>query len=170
MVCTSDGSIVQGAVSAFFWDIVDQSTGEPHDYIYRSPQALADAIKSCRVHVGEWTSYTGVDHLIFCIENRFPYRVGIRHPTTGRDTTAFLFNTRATNRQPSAANGYAFEPQSENFRRMWLVNLYSKRPEIGAFPVFYSVLPAPEPLPEPGPCGGEGEMVCPTSTGRRPAL
>lgn len=168
VVCTDDGSIVQGAVSAFLWDIIDGSTGESHDYIYRSPQTLADAIRSCRVYQGSWIGYTGVDHLIFCIENRFPYRVAIRHPTTGRDTTAFLFPTRATNRQPSAASGYTFEPQSEYFRRMWLVNLYSKRPDIGTSPVFYNVLPAePQPEPEP-PCGDEGQVACPLSTGRRP--
>lgn len=53
--------------------------------------------------------------------------------------------------------------------RMWLVNLYSKRPDIGTSPVFYSVLPAPEPEPEP-PCGGPGQMVCIESTGRHPAF
>jgi hypothetical protein len=171
VVCTNDGSIIQGAVAAFFWDIIDPSTGEPHDYIYRSPQTLADAIKSCRVYLGGWISYTGVDHLIYCIENRFPYRVAIRHPTTGRDTTAFLFTTRASNRQPSAASGNAFEASSGDFRRMWLVNLYSKRAEIGTSPVFYNVLPAPGTGPEPElPCGGEGQIVCIESIGRRPAL
>ena len=169
VVCTTDGSIIQGAVAAFFWDIIDGTFGESHDNIQRSPQTLADAIKSCRVYLGGWIGYTGVDHLIFCIENRFPYRVAIRHATTGRDTTAFLFPTRATNRQPEAANGLAFEPQSEYFRRMWLVNLYSKRPEIGSSPVFYNVQPAPEPEPEP-PCGGPGQMVCIESTRPRPAL
>lgn len=171
VVCATDGSIIQGAIAAMFWDIIDGTFGESHDFIQRSPQTLADAIKSCRVHAGEWIGYTGVDHLIFCIENRFPYRVAIRHPTTGRDTTAFLFQTRATNRQPAAANGLAFEPQSENFRRMWLVNLYSKRPDIGNSPVFYNVLPEPEPEPEPKPpCGGPGQMVCIESTWPRPAL
>jgi hypothetical protein len=169
--CTDDGSIIQGAVAAFFWDIVDPGTGEFHDNIYRSPQTLADAIKSCTVYLGGWIGYTGVDHLIFCIENRFPYRVAIRHATTGRDTTVFLFNTRATNRQPSAASGIAFEAQSENFRRMWMVNLYSKRPGIGTSPVFYNVLPAPEPEPDPEPpCGGPGQMVCIESIDARPAL
>lgn len=171
VVCTTDGSIVQGAVSAFLWDIIDPSTGESHDNIYRSPLSVADAIKSCRVYLGGWIGYTGADHLIFCIENRFPYRVAIRHPTTGRDTTVFLFNTRATNKQPSAANGLAFEASSDSFRRMWLVNLYSKRPEIGTLPVFYNVLPAPEPEPDPEepPCGGPGQMVCPLAAGRRTA-
>lgn len=173
IVCTSDGSIVQGAVSAFLWDVTDPSTGEPHDNTYRSPSSVADAVKSCRVYQDGWISYTGADHLIFCIENRFPYRVAIRHPATGRDTTAFLFNTRATSRQPSAANGLAFEANSDSFRRMWLVNMYSKRPEIGMYPVFYNVLPAPEPEPEPDPeeppCGGPGQLICPTSTGRRTA-
>jgi hypothetical protein len=177
VVCTSDGSTVQGAVSAFFWDIIDGPHGEANDYIQRSPQTLADAIKSCKVYLGGWNSYTGVDHLIFCIENRFPYRVAIRHPTTGRDTTAFLFPARATNKQPSAANGYAFEPQSQDFRRMWLVNLYSKRPDIGTSPVFYSVLPEPEPEPDPEPVPDptdpscvDGQRICPMSNGRRPAL
>ncbi|HLM68547.1 MAG TPA: hypothetical protein VK358_13505, partial [Longimicrobium sp.] len=177
VTCTDDGSIVQGAVAAMFWDISDGSSGESHDYIYRTPQTLADAIRSCRVYQGEWIGYTGVDHLIFCIENRFPYRVAIRHPTTGRDTVAHLFTTRATNRQPSAASGNAFEPQSQYFRQMWLVNLYSKRPDIGTSPVFYSMLPPPEPDPEPEPepepelpCGGDGQAMCPMSTGRRSAL
>jgi hypothetical protein len=71
VVCTDDGSIVQGAVGALFWDIID-SSGESHDYIYRTPAMLAEAIRSCRVYQpgSGYIAYNGVDHLIYCIEPR----------------------------------------------------------------------------------------------------
>jgi hypothetical protein len=100
--------------------------------------------------------YTGIDHLIWCMEARFPYTVLIRHPTTGRDTTITLFNTRPTNKYAVAAGGSTVEANSNNFRRLWLVNLYARRPEIGTAPVFYSIEQELEPEPEPNPDLGGG--------------
>lgn len=150
-VCTDDGSIVQGAVAALFWDIID-GAWESHDVLQRTPRDLTDAITRCTVKVGSsFVPYTGVDHLIYCLDNRSPYTVAL---TTG---TVRLFNTRAT--LPTAASGFSFFNGSDDFRKTWLVNLYSKRSTVGTSPTpSYSV----EPDPPPSPCGTIRTCIEPT--------
>lgn len=164
ITCTTDGSIVQGAVAAMLWDISDVGSGESHDRIDRNPGVVVDALRYCYVTVnGSSVSYDGVDHLIWCLENRSPYAVKVRNPQTGRDTTVQLFNTRAANRLATATSGTKVLANSDDFRRLWLVNLYSKRPEVGTSPSLAFSIEPEEPAPGPSPaqpgCGTMRECV-----------
>ena len=146
IACVDDGSIIQGAVAALLWDITDDGTSEQDDPIQRPARDLTDAIKWCRVNIGTSSiGYTGIDHVLFCLENASPYTVQL---STG---TVSLFNTRTT-LPTSATAGYAFFRGSVGFRRNWLINLYSKRSSVGTSPTPRLVLePEPDPAPEPDP-------------------
>lgn len=143
--CTTDGSIVQGAVHAFLWDIVDPAN-ENHDRIQKPAADVVASIKGCRVSVDRvnYRPYTGIDHLIWCMERRFPYQVRIRK-TVG-DTLMTFFNTRPSNHWANDASGPSVANFSDDFRRLWLVNLYSKRNYVGTIPIF-STISADESVP-----------------------
>jgi hypothetical protein len=163
--CTDDGSIVQGAVSAFLWDIIDPAVGEYHDQVQKTPMAVVDAVKGCEVTINrsDWFPYTGVDHLIWCMERRFPYQVRLQKTSTSGDTLQTFFNTRAQNRWANDARGFSVDSFSDNFRRLWLVNLYSRRVNVGTGPILRNVGPADPPPPTEPPCGeGTTQPVCPT--------
>lgn len=161
-LCTDDGSIVQGAVHAFLWDITDP-TGETGDDVQKAPADVAQAVKTCEVSLqvnGSFFPYNGVDHIIWCMEDRFPYQVPM-YTSTGEQMMTF-FNTRPQSSWANDARGWAVDRFSNNFRRLWLRNLYSKRPGVGSYPQFRSNLePTDEPTPPPPdeepiyPCGGE---------------
>jgi hypothetical protein len=160
--CSTDGSIVQGAVHAFLWDITDPAFMEPHDRVQKTPLAVADAIKGCEVTVNrvDWRPYTGIDHLIWCMERRFPYQVRLQKTTGSGDTLQTFFNTRPQNQWANDARGFSVDNFSDDFRRLWLVNLYSRRVNVGTAPIFRVV--SPEPDPTDPPCGGPGQLQCPT--------
>jgi hypothetical protein len=163
--CTDNGSIVQGAVGAFLWDIVDVGFGEGHDRVEKAPILVVDAIKGCEVTINrsDWFAYTGIDHLIWCMERRFPYQVRLRKTSGSGDTLQTFFSTRASDRWANDARGFSVASLSDDFRRIWLVNLYSKRINVGTGPVFSSIVPGEEPVPEEPPCGeGTNQPVCPT--------
>jgi hypothetical protein len=86
-----------------------------------------------------------------------PYRV--KNAQTGDTLTLQLFNTRPANRLATATSGTKILENSDNFRLMWLANLYSRRPEVGTSPsLAFSTMPdEPEPT-EPG-CGTTRECV-----------
>lgn len=139
IACTDDGSIVQGAVAALLWDVTDDAVSEADDPMHRSPRDLVDAMKECRVNMsGTWRGYSGIDHVVFCLEYASPYTVQL---SSGVVT---LFNTR--NPFPtSATSAFAFFRGSTGFRKNWLINLYSKRSSVGTSPTpSLSVYPAPE--------------------------
>jgi hypothetical protein len=163
--CTDDGSIVQGAVHAFLWDIVDTGLAEGHDRVEKTPSAVVDAIKHCEVTINrsDWFAYTGIDHLIWCMERRFPYQVRMRKTSGSGDTLQTFFNTRRQDRWVNAASGFSVANLSDDFRRIWLVNLYSKRVNVGTGPVFSSVAPGEAPPPDETPCGeGTSQPICPS--------
>lgn len=140
--CIDDGSIIQGAVAALLWDITDDGLSEQGDPIQKSARELTDVMKCCRVTVGNSSlGYTGIDHVIFCLENVSPYTIIL---TTG---TVSLFNTRYT-LPTSATPGYALFRGSTGFRRNWLINLYSKRSSVGTSPT-PKLIAEPDPAPEP---------------------
>ena len=98
--------------------------------------------------------YTGVDHLIYCLENRSPYRVKVN----GVDLT--FFTTRSTSSRPTEARSVGPAVVPDDVRRLWLVNLYSKRSGVGSNPTFNSVeepTDPEEPSTDPG-CGTQ--LVC----------
>lgn len=80
---------------------------------------------------------------------------------TDQPTTPF--NTRAANRLATATSGTRVLANSDDFRRLWLVNLYSKRPEVGTSPSLAFSTEPEEPAPGPSPtepgCGTTRECV-----------
>jgi hypothetical protein len=73
VVCNNDGSRIEGAIAAMLLDLSDSNNEYPHDEIHRAPWVLADRMKTCKVRVGgNWIAYTGIDHLIYCMEGREP--------------------------------------------------------------------------------------------------
>lgn len=160
--CTDDGSVVQGAVHAFLWDITDPAWVEGHDRVQKTPLAVVDAIKGCEVtrNRSDWYPYTGIDHLIWCMERRFPYQVRLKKTSGSGDTLQTFFNTRPSNQWANDARGFTVDNLSDDFRRLWLVNLYSRRVNVGTSPSFQVIMPGEEPPPdEPDPidpgCGTE---------------
>jgi hypothetical protein len=164
--CTQDGSIVQGAVHAFLWDITDAAFTEGHDRVQKRPADVVQAIKGCEVSIDrvEYKPYTGIDHLIWCMEYRFPYQV--RMQTGSGEQPMTFFDTRAQSQWPVIARWYfPVDAYNDDFRRLWLVNLYSKRAGVGNVPIFRqisstedpSVLPPAEPPP---PCDSVGLHAC----------
>ncbi len=169
--CTSDGSIVQGAIHAFLWDITDPATGEGHDAVQKTPGAVVASIKSCQVTENrvDWYAYNGIDHLIWCMERRFPYQVLLERSNARGDTLQTFFDTRQQRYWINDARGYSVDNLSDAFRRLWLVNLYSRRVNVGTAPKLGNLLPQ-EPEPQPPPtdpvCGGDSGLECPSSLNR----
>ncbi len=163
--CTDDGSIVQGAVHAFLWDITDPAWVEGHDRVQKTPLAVVDAIKGCEVtrNRSDWYPYTGIDHLIWCMERRFPYQVWMKKTYGSGDTLQTFFNTRPQSQWANDARGFSVDNLSDDFRRLWLVNLYSRRVNVGTSPSFQVIMPGEEPPsdePDPIDPGCGTERVC----------
>lgn len=145
--CSDDGSIVQGAIHAFLWDLYDPShTGEDHDRLKIEAWRIAEAIKTCLVKPADHHSYipyNGVDHLIFCMGGQAPYRMRI-----GLEVQTF-FNTRPQSKWAERASGAQISA-GYYFNNLWMVNLYSKR--VGMNPALD--LGGGEPGTEVPPSGG----------------
>jgi hypothetical protein len=173
ITCSDDGSVVEGAVASLLWDMSDGIGTESHDGLQIHPANIVAAIKNCGVHPASRASqdripFTGIDHLIYCWENRQPYEVDMM----GSGVRIF-FNTRPRSDWPDRVLGSAIANGDDRFRRMWLVNLYRKRPEVGTVPIFREQSPVdapyiepetePLPPPEPEPCYSDGfRLICPT--------
>lgn len=157
--CNIDGSRIQGAIAAMLWDLSDSNNEHPHDQIQRSPWVVADRMRTCRVRVGgNWIAYTGIDHLIFCMEGRSPYKVTVRSAQTYSDVVLTLFPSRT--QWPDATNSGAPFPSNDSFRLLWLTNLYSKVSHVGTSPVLRNVESEPEPIP-PGDSECGTSLECP---------
>jgi hypothetical protein len=155
--CGDDGSIIQGAIHAFLWDLTDGGSTELHDRVQATPRAVSDLFRTCTVKPANGSSfigYTGVDHLIYCLENRSPYRVKVN----GVDLT--FFATRTTSSRPTEARSVGPAVVPEDVRRLWMVNLYSKRPGVGSNPTFNSVEEPTEPEEPPTDPGCGTQLVC----------
>ncbi|HEX8692090.1 MAG TPA: hypothetical protein VF746_06710 [Longimicrobium sp.] len=148
-LCTDDGSVVQGAIHAFLWDITDP-TGETNDNVQKAPSDVTIAIKTCEVSLqvgGSFSPYTGIDHLIWCMEDRFPYQV--RMITSAGERLMTFFDTRPQSSWAQDARGFTVDPFSDNFRRLWLFNLYRKRDGVGGVPTFRNLQPEEDPAIPP---------------------
>ncbi len=74
---SSDGSIIEGAVAAFFYDLVDgpnepdgasnQADGDD-DAIQYSGKYVSDIVKTCKVDGS--VRANGIDHLVYCFERQ----------------------------------------------------------------------------------------------------
>lgn len=117
-------------------------------------------MKTCRIRIGSnWYPYDGIDHLIFCLENRSPYKVTVRSAVTESDVTLVLFGSRPQNQWPAEVTPGAVFPSNNDFRLLWLTNLYSKVNHVGSSPTMRNVEYPSEPIP-PGDGGGGGGGGC----------
>jgi hypothetical protein len=120
--------------------------------VQKSPGAVVASIKSCEVSIDRvnWKPYTGIDHLIWCMERRFPYQVRMQKTFGAGDTLQTFFNTRPQNQWVNDARGFTVDNLSDDFRRLWLVNLYSRRVNVGTSPIFHLFVPGEDPgVPPP---------------------
>lgn len=68
----NDGSLIEGAVAAFLYDITDPAN-EPHDNVEYPGNYLSQVIESCQVREGSnWIQANGIDHIITCLEEQIP--------------------------------------------------------------------------------------------------
>jgi hypothetical protein len=106
----NDGSIIEGAVAAFLWDLTDPAD-ESHDNAYYPGSYVADIIKTCKT---DGSRANGADQLIACFQSQVPSYAG-------------YFNTRSS--QPSSFSESATEPSSwsrTDVKTLWRKNLYGE--------------------------------------------
>jgi hypothetical protein len=61
----ANGSIIEGAVASFFYDITDPAN-ETHDQTQYPGSYVADIVRSCQVYAGAWRLNNGVDDIAYC--------------------------------------------------------------------------------------------------------
>ncbi|HEX6983314.1 MAG TPA: hypothetical protein VF181_11190 [Balneolaceae bacterium] len=110
----SDGSRIEGAVAAFFYDITD-NTSESHDNLDLPGSYVANTIRECEVYAGgSWYRANGVDHLISCFQNQIP-------------NYSSYFDSRIS--IPSSYRESVSEPSgwsSSAMKSLWKHNLYGE--------------------------------------------
>lgn len=120
---STDGAIIESAVAAFFLDLTD-SDWESHDQTTYPGSYLAQVIRTCEVYrrvswISAWFRASGVDHLIYCLENQVDPAV------TG---SSVYFPTRSTD--PTQQRESATEPAGLwnrwAIRALWQRNLYGQ--------------------------------------------
>jgi hypothetical protein len=124
---STDGSIIEGAVAAFLYDLVDApdwpdspfNTADGDDDSVTFPGSyLADIIRTCNVLYSSWTRADGIDHLIYCLEQQVDPAV------TG---SQMYFPTRSSD--PFNQTEAAAEPPGWSvavIRALWTRNLYGQ--------------------------------------------
>lgn len=124
---TADGSVVEGAVASFFYDITDGNRwnvgtpggqlDEAHDAVRYPGRLVADMVSTCQVaEGGVWKRASGIDHIVHCLEKAV-------HPAI--TSSSFYFPTRGTD--PTAqqvATSQVWDAAA--VRKLWLKNLYGR--------------------------------------------
>ena len=110
-----DGSLDEGPVMSFFYDLFDGGSGESHDLLDLDVQDVLSVMGSCKVLVsGSWIRPAGIDHLIWCLENQ------VDSDITGGDD---YFTTRDPH--PTKENQSNHSWNETHVRKLWLKNLYN---------------------------------------------
>lgn len=111
-----DGSIDEGVVAAFFYDLVDPA-GETGDRIDLTGTDVSRVMNGCRVHVGRtWSRPRGIDDLIWCLE------AAVDADITG---DADYFPTRTNDATKENQSNHAWN--EDHIRTLWLKNLYGEK-------------------------------------------
>jgi hypothetical protein len=108
-----DGSIIEGAVAAFLYDLTDPAN-ESHDGADYPGVYVAEIIETCEVYVSGWQRATGVDHLVACFQKSLP------------DYSTY-FPNRST--PPGTFRESASEPagwQASDVALLWQTNLFEE--------------------------------------------
>lgn len=112
----NDGSIIEGAVAAFLYDLTDEAN-EAHDLVHHSGRYVAEIIRTCENQphwmISGWVRANGVDHLVACFERTLPNYSAF---FASRDPDPVAFREYALE-PPDWSNGY--------IRRAWKKNLYN---------------------------------------------
>ena len=108
-----DGSIDEGQVAAFLYDLTDENISEPHDNLIIDGADLAEVMGPCKVRQGSWRRPDGIDHLIWCLENQVDSAI-----TGGND----YFTERENH--PTHENESDHSWDEDDVRTSWLKNLY----------------------------------------------
>lgn len=106
----NDGSIIEGAVAAFLWDLTD-TADESHDNADYPGSYVADILKTCKT---DGSRANGVDQLIACLQRQIPSYSG-------------YFDTRSS--PPSSFSESASEPSGwgrPEVKTLWRKNLYGE--------------------------------------------
>lgn len=111
-----DGSIIEGAVQAFLYDITDPAN-ETGDAIAYSTGYLGDIMATCQVSDGggDPTHPSGIDHVIRCLEQQVDSSVN----------GYFYYRNPASTSETESAT----EPPGwsrSNIRTLWLKDLYNR--------------------------------------------
>jgi hypothetical protein len=125
-----DGSRIEGAVAAFFYDLVDgtierdnaSNTGKlsesTWDQVTYPASYLAQVMQTCQLRIGSLLSYSrldGVDQFVYCAERSLSAQSLSQYFPT-RDVTYDAFSEGAT--EPLSWS-------SADIRRLWQVDLYN---------------------------------------------
>lgn len=129
-----DGSIVEGAVAAFFYDLVDDSTdthssnnqsSTDDDHIHFPGSYVRDVLKLCSVTTNNnflFFRLNGIDQFIYCAENSLAAQ-----SLTNSQTSTGYFATRSSTF--SSYSETVTEPtgwSSSNIRQLWLYDLFGQ--------------------------------------------
>ena len=124
---STDGSVIEGSVAAFLFDLTDPKN-ESHDDLNFPGRYVADVIGSCggQANDGGFCEANGVDHLIACFQ--------LKSPPYGQtyDGTNYYFGTRSYDLR---ADGYVTEDAREpsgwnrsDINKIWRYTLYEETP------------------------------------------
>jgi hypothetical protein len=123
----ADGSVVEGAVGAFLYDITDSNRygpgtaggqlDEAHDAVAYPGRLVAEVMRTCEVtESGVWKRASGIDHIVHCLEKAvYPAITGSTtyFPSRSPDPTAQRATTTVT-------------WDAAQIRKLWLKNLYNR--------------------------------------------
>lgn len=110
-----DGSVIEGAVAAFLYDLTD-AANEPHDVVQYPGSYLAEVFQTCKAYDPIPRRANGIDHLVYCMENQVdPVVTQTYFPTRGTPPYAFLESA-------SEPPGWS----SSDVRTLWEANLYGQ--------------------------------------------
>ncbi len=123
----ADGSIVEGAVASFLYDITDANrwgvgtaggtVDEAHDAVAYSGRLVADMVRTCQVlENGAWKRATGIDHIVHCLEK------AVYTSITG---SATYFPSRSPD-PTSQSSSSSVTWDATQTRKLWLKNLYNR--------------------------------------------
>ena len=107
-----DGAHFSGMITSFFYDLTD-GTSESWDALELDEMDISTVMKNCEVREGSWTSPTGIDHLIWCLEAEVDTDI------TGGDD---YFSGRSPD--PTDQNQDDHTWNEDFIRTLWLKNLY----------------------------------------------
>jgi hypothetical protein len=121
-----DGSIIEGAVAAFFYDLVDNSsfpdgtdnaTDGDDDGLSLGGNYVAAIIKTCAMQYSIGLRARGVDELTYCMENRID-------PAIVNSPVYFPTGSPPSGYFESASEPAGWSPAA--IRALWLKDLYGQ--------------------------------------------